>query len=75
MDFGACASAAFMYHAADVFPDYFNYRDVVDFEYRTDHTPASWFALVQDQINSGYPMMYGIYSHAIVCDGWITGRH
>jgi hypothetical protein len=70
MGFGVCGSGAYTGDCVDVFPDYFGYRDVVDAEYRNSHSASSWFAVVQDQINNGYPMMYRIYSHAIVCDGW-----
>jgi hypothetical protein len=70
MDYGKCGSGAFTNWSTFIFADYFGYRDIVDEERRSNHSPSSWFAVIQEQINNGYPMMYTIYSHAIVCDGW-----
>jgi hypothetical protein len=70
MNFGVCGSGAFTSWSTFVFADYFGYRDIVDAQYRSQHSSSSWFAVVQEQIDNGYPMMYRIYSHCIVCDGW-----
>jgi len=75
MDYGHCASGAYTSDALFILPTYFNYDSSIDQEFRSSHTAASWFAVIQEQINLGHPMLYAfLYSedsgHAIVCDGW-----
>ncbi len=71
MDYGHCESGAWTYDALTVFPTYFRYDPAtIDREDRDAHTPASWFSVIQAEINAGRPMQYRIYGHSIVCDGW-----
>ncbi|MGD8451634.1 MAG: C10 family peptidase [Phycisphaerae bacterium] len=70
MDYGACGSGASTSFAQTVLPTYFRYDAAINREDRVDHTPSSWFALIQNEINAGRPILYRIFSHAIVCDGW-----
>ena len=70
MDYGACGSGTWTHMATTVFPTYFKYDPSIDREDRDQHTAASWFAIIQEQINRGHPMQYRIYGHSIVCDGW-----
>jgi len=70
MDYGACGSGAYTLNGYYVFPTYFQYDESAARRYRDDYTPSSWFTLIKNQINQGYPTLYRIYSHAIVCDGW-----
>jgi parallel beta-helix repeat protein len=69
-NYGACGSVAAFPDVIFVLPTYFKYAASLAPEYRMDHTPESWFALIQTEINEGRPMLYGIPYHAIVCDGW-----
>lgn len=51
----------------------FVYKSGWDSENRNGgHTSATWFAMIQAEIDAGRPMLYTIYGHAIVCDGWMT---
>jgi hypothetical protein len=74
MDYGACGSGTYTHYALTALPTYFGYRDSIDRENRSDHTPDSWFALIKWEVNSNRPMLYTFYAptwgHAIVCDGW-----
>jgi len=70
MDYGVCGSGTWTYMALTVFPDYFRYSPSIDKKDRSDHTAATWFSIIQNEINNGRPMQYRIYSHSIVCDGW-----
>jgi len=68
MGYSACGSGTSM--AMSIFPTYFKYSQSVSREYRSNHTQQSWFEVIQDEVNAGRVMWYGIHSHAIVCDGW-----
>ena len=68
MNYGACGSGTQMYVHA--FSDYFKYNADIWREDRTDHTVASWFALIQQEVDAGRPIWYTINSHAIVADGY-----
>ncbi|MCD6249519.1 MAG: C10 family peptidase [candidate division Zixibacteria bacterium] len=68
MNYSNCGSGASM--NMDVFPTYFKYSPNIAREYRINHTVQSWFEVIQDEVNAGRVMWYGIHSHAIVCDGW-----
>lgn len=70
MDYGACGSGTWTYMALNVFPDYFKYDSSIDRENRVDHSPASWFSTIQNEINMDRPIQYRIYRHSIICDGW-----
>jgi hypothetical protein len=70
MGYGVCGSGAYTADALTVFPTYFRYDPSINIEYRSDHTAAQWFSIIQDEINHGRPMQYRIRSHSIVCDGW-----
>jgi len=70
MDFGHCGSGAFFSTMRLAFRDHFGYDRSIRADYRYNYTASAWFSLIQEQINEGLPMVYGIYSHAIVCDGW-----
>jgi hypothetical protein len=79
MDYGASGSGAWPSMALTALPNHFRYGSSVDLEYRSDHTPQSWFDIIVEQINDDQPMMYTFYAptwgHEIVCDGWrITAR-
>lgn len=53
--------------------NHFLYKTGWDMEYRSGgHTATTWFNMIKAEINALRPMMYGILSHEIVCDGWLT---
>ncbi len=68
--YGACGTVTAFTDAMLTLPVYFKYRASISAEYRVNHTPESWFAVIQEEINAGRPMLYAIPYHAIVCDGW-----
>ncbi len=70
MDYGVCGSGIPTSAALTVLRDDFGYDNAIDRENRPDHTPATWFGLIQAEINASRPILYRIRGHAIVCDGW-----
>ncbi|MCP4569625.1 MAG: hypothetical protein GY841_18765 [FCB group bacterium] len=70
MDYGYCGSGAYTLQGATIFPQYFMYDESAETQYRDEHSANSWFDMIVDEINQGRPMLYRIYSHAIVLDGW-----
>lgn len=70
MDYGHCGSGAYASTAAQVLEQYFKYDDGAIMTHRYQHSAASWFAVVQDEVNNLRPMQYFITAHEIVCDGW-----
>ena len=70
MDYGYCGSGAYTLDGSFVFPTYFRYDTTTKQEYRENHTATTWFEHIKSDINKGFPILYRIYSHAIVCDGW-----
>ncbi len=70
MNYGACASGAWTMEGQWIYPYYFRYLDTTYVNYRDNHTPASWFQLIKNEINMRRPILYQIPRHAIVCDGW-----
>ncbi len=70
MDYGKCGSGAYTSYAQTVFPTYFRYDQSITRQDRDNHSPESWFVLVQEEINADRPMQYRISRHSIVCDGW-----
>jgi hypothetical protein len=70
MNYGRCGSGAYTSNALNVFPTYFGYSSAIDRENRNAHSQASWFGLIQGEVNQDRPMQYRILGHSIVCDGW-----
>jgi hypothetical protein len=71
MDYGRCGSGASTSYAATIFPLYFGMATDIDVEYRNAYSTAdAWFAILQADLNNGWPMQYRINTHSIVCDGW-----
>jgi len=72
MDYGACGSGAYFTPALSALPGNFRYHNSIGIRNRNNYSAQTWFDLIVDQINQGFPLLYGITSHAIVCDGWRT---
>jgi len=70
LDMGYAAGGSGTSMTMAIFPTHFIFSSSITREYRSDHTQMSWFSVIQEEINNGRPMWYGIHSHAIVCDGW-----
>jgi fibronectin type 3 domain-containing protein len=70
MYYGRCGSGAYTANALNVFPTYFGYSGSIDRENRDSHSLASWFGIIQGEVNQDRPMQYRILGHSIVCDGW-----
>ncbi len=73
MEYGYCASGAYMSPTPTVFPNYFRYKTGILQRNRTSFTIGQWFAMIQIEINAGRPILFGMTQHAVVCDGWQTG--
>jgi hypothetical protein len=69
-DFGVCGSAAGNSRVVAALPEYFRYSGAIDEQWRMAYTGESWFAMIQQEIDAGRPLFYGITNHAMVCDGW-----
>jgi PKD repeat protein len=74
MMYGACGSGAYTTKTVDVFPDYFRYFDQIQEADRINYDPEGWSYLIRSEIIANRPMLYTIYSHAIVCDGWMENE-
>ncbi len=67
--YGSCGSGAYYDSGLTDFPVYYRYHEINKI-FREDYTQAQWFQIVVDEINVNRPILYGIWTHAIVCDGW-----
>ncbi len=70
MDYGYCGSGAYFTPVFAAMVNNFMYDESITSSARPYYNSQSWFDLVVEQINQGHPILYGIFSHAIVCDGW-----
>ncbi|MCK4858666.1 MAG: C10 family peptidase, partial [candidate division Zixibacteria bacterium] len=70
MDYGYCGSGCYMSPIPYAMKTYFRYLDAMSTRPRTSYTPITWFNLIKNEINNGRPILYGITSHLMVCDGW-----
>ncbi len=70
MDYGVCGSGAYTLDGATVFPTYFRYDWSTTALHRDNYNQPAWFNIIKNEINRGRPILYQIYTHAIVCDGW-----
>ncbi|MCK4414807.1 MAG: C10 family peptidase [Candidatus Eisenbacteria sp.] len=75
MYYGRCGSGAHTGSCMQILPDHFGYVQGINKQNRANHTAASWFSIIQQEVDYGRPMLYDyVYSavsgHAIVCDGW-----
>jgi len=72
MDYGVCASGAYLNVGVDVYPGHFRYSDEIDYLRRSEHSQAEWWELIRGELDAvpPRPISYGIHSHAIVCDGY-----
>ncbi|MBD3236042.1 MAG: hypothetical protein GF330_05015 [Candidatus Eisenbacteria bacterium] len=70
MDYGRCGSGTFTNLCITALRDFFRYDPELDQENRSEYSAASWFGLIQSELNAGRVMVYRITGHAIVCDGW-----
>ncbi|MFH1680423.1 MAG: C10 family peptidase [Candidatus Eisenbacteria bacterium] len=79
MDYGVCASTAYMESSLVVLPDYFHYDTTIAWEDRSVYLPSGdslWWEIIRQEINASRPMLYSlapggpIDTHALVCDGW-----
>jgi len=72
MDYGSCGSGANTTLGLFRFPYNLKYDWSITGVCRKDYNLDGWFALIQEEINAGRVIQYGITSHSIVCDGWRT---
>jgi len=70
MHYGACGSGAYTSNASWIYPMYFGYKDNCEEVKHSDYLPDQWFTMLKQEIDSGRPVLYTIYRHAIVGDGW-----
>jgi hypothetical protein len=77
MDYGHCGSSSLLEDAVYALETYFSYAPGMQTRHRWQHSASSWFNLVVAEINLGRPLLYTIYMHMMVCDGWrdATGQN
>lgn len=71
MDYGVCASGSFPQVAINRLPEHFNYKNTLARYNRG--SAEDMFNKIRMELNADRPMLYVIYSHAIVCDGYRDG--
>jgi len=73
MDYGACASGAYLQRGLEVYPNFYRYSDDLQYVRRSLYTSAEWWDLIKTELDAvpARPISYGIHSHAIVCDGYM----
>jgi hypothetical protein len=69
---GTCGSETPTYGLEDAFENQYRYfRDAGSKRHnRSDYTADGWFNLMRDEFNANQPVVYRIFKHAIVGDGW-----
>ncbi|MFH2035677.1 MAG: C10 family peptidase [Candidatus Zixiibacteriota bacterium] len=72
VDYGVCYSFGSPNNVLTLLPNNFAYSSDVVRRNRNSYNAATWFAVIQNEINANRPIQYYIYDHAIVCDGWAT---
>ena len=68
MDYGNCGSAAGQSPSSMI--NYLRYSPEIQTEDRADYDMDGWFSIIKSEIDLGRPMLYGINSHSIICDGY-----
>lgn len=74
-----CASAAYIYyvlsdHDAESVLKRFGYNDDLSWKTKFTHSIPNWISLIEDEITSGRPVLYGVERHALVVDGFDTSN-
>ena len=72
MNYGSCGSGASQAMGLTSFPFNFKYDWSIENVCRKDYDLAGWFGVIQQEVDAGRPIWYGIHSHMIVADGWRT---
>lgn len=70
MQFGSCASGAYVTSGLTIFPEVFRYRDSLVQTDRPGITAQEWFEACQEDLDQGLPITYRITRHNIVLDGY-----
>jgi hypothetical protein len=70
VNYAFAGSRAYIESAISAMPQFFRYRPIIQRLARYHFTPEAWFSQIQDEISSGRPILYAIWEHVIVCDGW-----
>ena len=74
MQWGANGSGAMTWNVATALKTYFKYSSEVEYKSKNSFTDANWRALLKQQIDQKYPMVYSGSSttvgHAWNCDGY-----
>ncbi len=69
-DFSTCGSSASLSRASAALVNNFSYQYGCREYPRFRYTDASWFGLIRNEIDAGYPTLYASTIHSMVCDGW-----
>ncbi len=72
MDFGHCASGAYVSDGETVYEDVFDYREGATFVQRSNYDQDEWWELIVSELQQlpPRPIHYRIYAHSIICDGY-----
>jgi hypothetical protein len=70
MDYGVCGSGSYLSAVPYAFTHYFSYSSSINTQSRSSYTAATWFAMLQTELNYNRPLCYYISDHLLNCDGW-----
>ncbi len=74
MMYGRCGSGAYTSGSRGIYASYYGYQNIIQEYIRSDFLPFQWFDTLRADIDQGLPVLYTIYSHCIVADGWQTAE-
>jgi len=74
MSYGPNGSGVIANQVLQPMIDHFGYNPTSNYAWRSDYTQDAWVALLHEQLDSGYPLIYRgtttTLGHVFVCDGY-----
>ena len=70
MDYSESFSGSSEYYAKSALVDYFGYSDDIKLEARNRYTDEEWTAMLKDNLDKGWPIIYSSGGHTFVLDGY-----
>lgn len=70
MDYSSSFSGSSEYYAKNALEVYWGYSDDIMLRARNSYSDEDWAALLKDQLDKGWPIIYSSGSHTFVVDGY-----
>ncbi|MBQ9362246.1 MAG: C10 family peptidase [Bacteroidaceae bacterium] len=70
MDYSDSFSGSNEFYAKSALVDYFGYSEDIKLEARNKYTDEEWAALLKDNLDKGWPIIYSSGGHTFVVDGY-----